>query len=259
MIDIIIPAYNAIDTISDTLLSISMQNKKEFLKVYIIDDNSNCDYWNIINKFKNMISIEYFKLKENVGAGLARQYGIDNSNSDYIMFIDADDIFTNCEVIELILQKIALKPDLIIGQMYNEKSKEIFNNNEGCLHGKCYNRKFLSAKNISFSNRRIHEDNEFNKKVMLNKTSIQFIDEIIYIYKFNKNSLTNSNENNNDEYISMIIDVIRYAEQNKIDYNMIKEFLVKRKVYLESLNIKLECYYELSKILYDYNIKINDK
>ena len=38
MIDIIIPAYNAHDTIEKSLMSISMQTIKEKLNVYIIDD-----------------------------------------------------------------------------------------------------------------------------------------------------------------------------------------------------------------------------
>lgn len=256
MIDIIIPTYNASDTLFDTLLSISMQNKKELLKVYIIDDNSDDDYRKIISKFKDIINIKYFKLKENVGSGLARQYGIDNSYSEYFMFIDADDIFPNCEVMELILQKIKFKPDLIIGNIYDEKSNEVFKNHDGCLHGKCYSRKFIKNKNITFSSRRIHEDNEFNKKVMLNNPNIQFIDEIIYVYKFNKNSLTNNNENSNDEYISMIIDVVKYGEENNISYNIIKKFLNQRKNFLENKNIDIKCYHELLNAFCKYNIKI---
>lgn len=259
MIDIIIPTFNAIDTIFDTLLSISMQNKKQYLNVYIIDDASNCDYSNVINKFKDIINIQYFKLKENVGSGLARQYGIDSSNSEYFMFIDADDILPNCEVIDLILEKIKLKPDLIIGNIFDEKKQTLFKNHDGCLHGKCYRRDFVENKKIIFSNRRIHEDNEFHKKVIMNNPNTKFINELIYIYKYNISSLTNNNANYNDEYISMIIDVVAYAERNSISYNIINKFLQQRKEYLENLNIKLECYDELLKILSKYNIKTNDK
>lgn len=259
MIDIIIPTFNASDTIYDTLLSISMQNKKDYLNVYIIDDASNCNYREVIKKFKDIINIKYFKLKENGGSGLARQYGIDNSNSEYFMFIDADDILSNCEVIDLLLEKIKLKPDLIVGNIYDEKKQQIFKNHDGCVHGKCYKRDFIANKKIMFSNRRIHEDNEFHKKVILNKPNIEFIDELIYIYKYNINSLTNDNINHDDEYISMIIDIVKYAEENSIDYDIIHKFLNGRKEYLEGLDINIKCYSELLEILLKYNIKTNDK
>ena len=236
-----------------------MKNKKEYLTVYIIDDASNCDYSDVINKFEGIINIQYFKLEKNVGSGLARAYGIDNSSSEYFMFIDADDILPNCEIIDLVLEKINLKPDLIIGNIYDEKKQELFKNHDGCLHGKCYKRDFINVKKIKFSNRRIHEDNEFHKKVIMNAPNIKFINELIYIYKHNKNSLTNNNGNHYDEYISMIIDVVKYAEENDINYNVINKFLEQRKIYIESLDINLKCYNELLKILSKYNIEINDK
>ena len=51
MIDIIIPAYNAHNTIKKTLISICMQTVKDKINVYIIDDCSNEDYKEIINIF----------------------------------------------------------------------------------------------------------------------------------------------------------------------------------------------------------------
>lgn len=257
MIDIIIPVYNASKTLFNTLLSICMQDKKEKINVYIIDDNSQCNYDKIINKFKLKLNINYYKLKENSGAGVARQYGIDCSNSDYIMFIDADDILPNCEVIELFLQKLVLHPDVIVGYIYDEKKKQKIKNSDGCLHGKCYRRKFIESKNIKFSNRRIHEDNEFNKKVRLNTPKIQFIDEVVYIYKFTANSLTNSISDNNkniNDYISMILDVVKYALENNIDYDVISNFLKERKNYLDSLKI-IDVNQQLSELYDKYNIK----
>ena len=72
MIDIIIPAYNAHNTIKKTLISICMQTVKDKINVYIIDDCSNEDYKEIINIFKDKINIKYYKLKENSGPGVAR-------------------------------------------------------------------------------------------------------------------------------------------------------------------------------------------
>ena len=93
MIDVIIPAYNAHETIERTLYSIAYQRNSENLNVYIINDNSIKDYSKEIDFFKNFINIRELKLKENSGPGYARQYGIEHSDSEYIIFIDSDDVF----------------------------------------------------------------------------------------------------------------------------------------------------------------------
>ena len=50
MIDIIIPAYNAHETIDQTLYSINTQINKELFKVYIVNDASNQNYSNFVDK-----------------------------------------------------------------------------------------------------------------------------------------------------------------------------------------------------------------
>ena len=46
-----------------------------------------------LSKFEILgnLDLHYHELPENVGAGLARQYGIDQSQSEYLMFMDSDD------------------------------------------------------------------------------------------------------------------------------------------------------------------------
>ena len=94
MIDIIIPAYNAHDTIYKALMSISLQVIKDKLKVYIIDDCSDKPYDYLKEDF-NDLDITIKRLDKNVGPGKARQYGIDHSNNPYIMFCDSDDYLYN--------------------------------------------------------------------------------------------------------------------------------------------------------------------
>lgn len=80
MIDIIIPVYNASSTLSKTLESISNQKINVKYNVYLIDDCSNDNYDEIINKFNNL-NIIYHRLDKNVGAGLARQKGIEKERT----------------------------------------------------------------------------------------------------------------------------------------------------------------------------------
>lgn len=162
MIDIIIPAYNAKETIFKTLASISLQTIKNSLNVYIVNDASDYNYQEEISFFKNWINIVELTLSKNSGPGIARQYGIDNSNSEYIMFIDADDTFYNCYSVELLYKKIKeTKMDLVISNILYERDnkREKYEANFVYMHGKIYKRSYLINNNIKFNDTRANEDN----------------------------------------------------------------------------------------------------
>jgi glycosyltransferase involved in cell wall biosynthesis len=91
MIDIIIPAYNCTKTLHRTLSSLEAQSDKNF-NVIIVDDCSTEDLMPIIAEKQPHLNIQYIRKDVNEGCGMARQTGIDNAKSDYITFLDSDDI-----------------------------------------------------------------------------------------------------------------------------------------------------------------------
>ncbi len=200
MIDIIIPAYNAKKTIFKTLASITLQTIRNDLNVYIINDASDYDYQEEIEFFKDKLHVEELKLTVNGGPGLARDYGIDNSNSEYIIFIDADDVFYNCYSVESLYKKIKdSKLDLVISHILYERDKkrEKYEANFTFMHGKIYRREYLENNNIRFNNTRANEDNGFNNLLLLLGINYGILDEITYIYRENCDSITRKN---NREY-----------------------------------------------------------
>lgn len=76
MIDIIVPAYNAHETIDKTLNSINSQINKKLFKVYIVNDASTPNYYNLLNKYSNDLDITEITLKKNSGPGVARNIRI---------------------------------------------------------------------------------------------------------------------------------------------------------------------------------------
>lgn len=198
MIDVIIPAYNAHETIDRTLYSIAYQRNSENLNVYIINDNSIIDYSKEIDFFKNFINIRELKLKENSGPGYARQYGIEHSDSEYIVFIDSDDIFAT--PLSLITLENAIKAsnsDVVVSAFIEEKTKDEFifyDNDPIALHGKIYKRKFIEKNKIKFPYFYAEEDNAFNHLVFLNNPIKKIIQDKTYIWMNNEKSLTR-NEN----------------------------------------------------------------
>jgi glycosyltransferase involved in cell wall biosynthesis len=68
---IVIPAYNAHDTIRRLLHSIGCFNFLDKVKVVIVDDASKEPYDYLLEDFKDL-DIHLITLKENVGPGFAR-------------------------------------------------------------------------------------------------------------------------------------------------------------------------------------------
>ena len=251
MIDIIIPAYNAKETIFKTLSSIALQTIRNNLNVYIVNDASDYDYQEEIAFFKDRINIVELALEKNSGPGVARQYGIDHSNSKYIMFIDADDVFYNCYSVELLYKKIKdLKLDLVISNILYERDKkrEKYDANFVYMHGKIYRREYLINNDIKFNDTRANEDNGFNNLLLLLGINYDVLDEITYIYRENCDSITRKN---NREY--------KFLGLEGYGYNLTWALneAIKRKA--ENIIISFNSYKYLLSFYYYYQIFIDRK
>ncbi|WP_254592363.1 glycosyltransferase family 2 protein [Pectobacterium polaris] len=88
---IIMPAYNAEETIGESIQSVLKQTFKDF-KLYIVNDGSIDNTHNII---KNHVDprIVYLESNGNSGVADARNLAIKISDGKYIAFLDADDIW----------------------------------------------------------------------------------------------------------------------------------------------------------------------
>ena len=93
MVEIGIPIFHAKETLPAALDSLVAQTKKNFIVCLSIDGDDE-DYTDIINTYKARgLKIRVINGKFNGGAGEARQRVIDSTMCDYIMFLDADDMF----------------------------------------------------------------------------------------------------------------------------------------------------------------------
>ena len=91
-VDIILPNYNSELYVSETINSIINQTFKNW-NLIIIDDNSNSETKKILKSYDNHQKINIIWLKKNKKTGFCRNLAIRNSKSEYIAFIDADDIW----------------------------------------------------------------------------------------------------------------------------------------------------------------------
>jgi teichuronic acid biosynthesis glycosyltransferase TuaG len=93
-IDIILPNYNSSNFLTETIDSIIIQTFENW-RLIIVDDNSNQETLEILKKYENHPKIKIIWLKKNKGAGFCRNIAMRYSKSDYIAFIDSDDIWYN--------------------------------------------------------------------------------------------------------------------------------------------------------------------
>ena len=93
LVSIILPYYRKINYIKKTINSILNQSFQDFEIILIYDDEDLQDLFLIETKFKYNPQIKIIKNKKNLGAGISRNIGIENSKGKIIAFIDSDDIW----------------------------------------------------------------------------------------------------------------------------------------------------------------------
>ena len=137
-ITIVIPVFNVENVVKETLLSV----KNQILppdEVVIIDDGSTDNSFNIINNFRDSPGWKIIQTS-NQGLGLTRNFGRSIANSDYVYFLDSDDIIKNDLIVrmhEIILQYNG--PDMILfsGESFADDGKSHKKINlKFTLHGK---------------------------------------------------------------------------------------------------------------------------
>jgi glycosyltransferase involved in cell wall biosynthesis len=91
LISIIVPVFNAQHFLGSCLKSISLQTYKEW-ECICVDDESNDNSFDVINKTIKSDSRFRTIRQPNSGPGIARNTGLTNARGDFFTFIDADDL-----------------------------------------------------------------------------------------------------------------------------------------------------------------------
>jgi len=186
-ITIVVPVYNAEETIKRCLDSILNQTFTEFL-VVIVNDGSTDKTKDILNDYndKRIIIIN----QENEGAGFARNKALEIIKTKYVTFIDADD-YVDKDYLKQLYENIKkADADIACCNRIDDKEKiQIFNREEAlknllCLkekYGVCIGAKLFKyslIKNIRFDDNHF-EDIKFiltcflnSKKVVYNQKKI---------------------------------------------------------------------------------------
>lgn len=181
-VSVIIPVYNASDYIEKTLDSLISQNFKDF-DVIIIDDGSTDDSVKTINNYLKNKKLGYkIYTQDNLGVSAARNLGLIKSTSEYIIFLDDDDIVTPNHIENLYNKTIEHKSDSTFTYLSKVKNNELLT--EYSEYNKLNNRETVSADNLIKLELLMEIPFSFveliYKKELIEKYNIQFNENSIY-------------------------------------------------------------------------------
>jgi glycosyltransferase involved in cell wall biosynthesis len=265
-LDILIPQYNECEVdISPLLDSIAIQQNIDFDEIGVIICNDGSDYIlcdNFLQSYK--FDIQYFK-EPHKGVSATRNFLLDKSDAEYVMFCDADDMFYNACGLWILFREFEKGGfDTLISTFIEEgrNGDDIVYINHDVdatfVHGKIHRKQYLIDNNIRFNDSlTIHEDSYF---VLLSQnctdiSRIKYCPTSFYLWRWRDNSVCR----HDPKYI-----LKTYI--NMIDSNdaLIDEF-VKREM-LEKANMQVgvmvfDTYYTFNKLEWvnQDNIEYRDK
>ena len=200
-LDIIIPYYNNPTGLEITLKSVVYPDIPN-IHITVVDDCSTEPYDDIKELYP---TVNFLKVEKNGGPGVARQYGIDNTNGTYIMFIDtADYLLSKYSLLEVLCTiNNNSVPYMYLWRWLNAEHGTYSSDWNPLLHGWVIKREFLDLYNIRFSveGSRSNEDFGFIQscKLMLAQIGLkdktkyfQFNETPIYMYTYDADSITHA-------------------------------------------------------------------
>ena len=210
VLSVIIPVYNAADTIVACLNSILQADILDS-EIILVDDGSTDETYLRVNEFCQLDNVRLFS-KSNGGSASARNYGLSVSRGRFICFIDSDDEVDSRAFREVFESTLDLDPDIacfgikiedqsgfqseIIAEDSTDSVWANFIYHPIYMHGVCnkfFKRSLIIKNNIIFENDLVVcEDMLFCAEVFSHSKLIRYFNTVAYKYKRRGNSVTNS-------------------------------------------------------------------
>ena len=236
LVSIIIPIYNAEDTIRVCVESILSQANVR-LELILVDDGSTDSSYNICDEYAKKDTRIIVVHQCNSGVSEARNKGIDLSKGEYITFVDSDDellpgFFENawlvndhfdiyiggyfrCDYSGANFNNIPNVKQFLINQLNEEELLNLFEKNyiSPCW-GKIYSRKLIGTTRFN-KEMKFGEDLEFNLNLLANNPFVIASDKCLYKYNATDHSLTSLTDKNKcNNVIRTYCSLYSYGYQN---------------------------------------------
>ena len=244
-ISIITVCYNAKDTIEDTFLSIFSQTYKN-VELIVIDGGSFDGTLEVINKYRDKIS--HFVSESDEGIYDAMNKGIDYVTGDFVLFLNANDVFYDNEVLQKVVDALYKNHDVefLFGeadyisedkktsriQTYEEITNDFAILANNICHQSIFYKKSLFDRFGKYSNDyKIYADWAFNLKCLVeNKVAAIYLPTAICKFQLG-GACSSSNAKNNCKIDKNLL-IVRYFDKYKFLIKSVSFFKLKlRKLY----------------------------
>lgn len=250
-ISIVMPVYNAKAYLEETLNSLQKQTLKNF-EVICVDDGSTDGSLIILEDYSRLDNrIRVFR-QQHISAAAARNYGITKIKGEYVIFLDADDVFlpdmlqklyaqlkkTGADICLFSMNSFDAKTGDFHGRMDNMLRceycpKEVFSwrdNREKffqcCDHytsNKIYRSEFLISTGLEFENVLVHEDTFFSICNLAAAKKITYVDECLLNYRVNNPDSLLAKERRHPEVLMEVTERVRDWLKEKALYENLRE------------------------------------
>lgn len=209
---IIIPVYNAENSLSETLDSVVLQDTHGFeVEIWVYNDGSTDNTAAILDDYvRRYPAIKGVHL-ENQGVGTTRNYALEKADADYVWFIDGDDrIYPNA--LQILFETVVTGSPEVVHFGYRQEQVSgavtqhmppvinqnidgftFLQHNDGRLFlwNNIYKLSFLRAHKLHFlAKLKILEDSLFNLQVFCKAHTVHCIAEVLYLYQYNPSSIS---------------------------------------------------------------------
>lgn len=246
LVSIIIPVYNAEPFLSKCLESLLRSKKDKKVEMILINDGSTDASLEICHSYRDKYDFIKVINQINAGPSAARNAGLEMSKGDYICFVDSDDYVVK-DYFDIIFKNTSQDFNILIFGFNKINGDQIINN---IFKNKILNRrdvlnlistsssnmnlfwfpftkvyKASLLKQIRFNKKiSIGEDTIFNLEAFVKAERLKVIENCLYNYVNNENSLTQVNFKNNllmnmeEHFNSRIAIHKKYEEINNVSY-----------------------------------------
>lgn len=239
-VSIIVPAYNAEDTIGSTLSSLINQTFAN-IEVIVIDDGSSDNTMEVVEQYCATDSRVYLIKKENGGAGAARNAGLEKASGDFITFVDSDDLLNQFAIQVMVSIATCANADVVVGRHerfdggIHEPNLSVGVECEGLAstvkadmaiesilykeehEGVCGNLYRADLVNgLTFPSARVYEDACFNLSALAKAKTCVILHQSLYWYRQRNGSLTHTYSANFEQellsgYQAVLADVLAHS------------------------------------------------
>lgn len=272
LVSIIVPIYNVEKYIEKCIISLINQTYKEIEIILVIDGSPDSSI-EICRKYKEIDKRIKIINKKNGGLSDARNVGFENSNGNFILFVDGDDFIAD-DMVEFLLNQIKdYNSDISSCGFYmyypqNNKPKENENDSNNKVFemsreqalemmlkkeytfgwgawNKLYKRELF--KKVRYPYGKIYEDVGTTYKLILNSQKITYCAIPKYYYVQNNNSITktfafNEKEVNRIEMCEQMVNEIWLKTDNKKLNHELNQFRISQYISVCNVMIKSDTY-----------------